>query len=84
MNRSIPNAIQSPLKCGDNLVIIHALHPFEANGHDLAGFPIGHNFFPRSSLVADLNGKGKIGGEEDASLRECVNSGPGKGGRIAL
>ena len=42
------------------------------------------NFFPRSSLVTDLNGKGKLGGEEDAPPRECANSGPGKGGRIVL
>ena len=50
----------------------------------MAGFTIGRNFFPRSSLVVDLNGKGKLGGEEDASPRECVNFGPGKGGRITL
>ena len=68
MNRSILNAIQSPLKCGDNLVI-HASHPSEAIGHDLAGFTIGCNFFPRSSSVTDLNGKGKLGGEEDALPR---------------
>ena len=72
MNRSIPNAIQSPLKCGDNLVT-HATHPFEALDHDLVEFTIGRNFFPRSSLVANLNGKRKLGGEEDAS--ECAKSG---------
>ena len=27
-------------------------------------------------------GKGKLGGEEDAPLRECVNSSTSKGGRI--
>ena len=83
MNHSIPNAIQSPLKCGDNL-IIHALYSSEALGHDLAGFTIGHHIFPRSSSVAYLNGKGKLGGEEDDSPRERVNSGPGKRGRLAL
>ena len=83
MNRSIPNAIQSPLKCGDNL-IIHAPHPSKALGHDLAGFTIGRNFFPKSSLVTDLNRKEKLGGEEDAPPRECANSGPSKGGRIVL
>ena len=80
MNRSIPNTIQIPLKCGDNLVI-HAPHPFEALSHDLVGFTIGHNLFPRSSSVSNLNGNGKLGGEEDAPLRECANSGPGKGGK---
>ena len=78
-----PYVIQSPLKCGDNLVI-HALHHFEALSYDLVGVTIGCNFFPRSSLVANLNGKRKLGEEEDASPRECVNFGPGKGGRIAL
>ena len=78
MNRSIPNDIQSPLKCGDNLVI-HEPHHSEALGHDLAGFTIGCNFFPRSRSVVDLNGKGKLGGEEDVPLRECANSGLGKG-----
>ena len=73
MNRSIPNAIQSPLKCGDNIVTL-AIHPSEAFGHDLARFTMDHTFFPRSSSVADLNGKGKVGGEEDASLRGCANS----------
>ena len=72
MNRSIPNAIQSPLKCGDNLVI-HAPYPSEAFFHDLARFTIGRSFFPRSSLVADLNGKGKLGGEEDF-LQENVRT----------
>ena len=56
MNISIPSAIQSPLKCGDNLVI-HVTHSFEALSHDLVGFTIGRNFFPRSSSVLDLNGK---------------------------
>ena len=83
MNSSIPNAIQSPLKCGDNLVI-HALHPSKSLGHDLARFTIGRNFFPRSSAVADLNGKGKLGGEEDATPREYANPSLGKGGRIVL
>ena len=83
MNHSIPNAIKSPLKCRDNLVI-HALHHSEALGHDLAKFTIGRNLFPRSSSVADLNGERKLGREGDASIRECVNSGPGKGGRIEL
>ena len=83
MNRSIPNAILSPLKSGENLVI-HAPHPSEALGHDLAGFTIGRNFFPRSSSVINLNGKGKLGGEEDALLREFTNSNPCKGGRIIL
>ena len=79
MNHSISNVIQSPLKCGDNLVT-HAIHPFEALGHDLVGFTIGYNFFLRSSSIVDLNEKGKLGGEEDASLRKCANSGPSKGG----
>ena len=83
MNRLIPNAIQSPLKCRDNLVI-NTTHPSEALGNDLVGFAIGRNFFPRSSLVADLNGKVKLGGEEDDYPRECANSSPGKGGRIVL
>ena len=83
MNRSIPNSIQSPLKCGDNLVI-HAPHSFEALGHDLARFTIGRNFFPISSSVADLNGKGKLGGEEDTPPIECANSSLGKRGRIVL
>ena len=83
MNLSIPNSIQSPLKCEDNLVI-HALHFFEALGHDLVGFTIGRNLFPRSSSVANLNGKGKLGGEEDAPPRECANSSPCKGGTIVL
>ena len=52
--------------------------------HDLVGFTIGSNFFPRSSSIVDLNGKGKLGGEEDASPKECANSGLGKGGRIVL
>ena len=67
MNRSlsIPYAIQSPLKCGDNLVT-HVTHPSKALGHDLVGFTISRNLFQRSSLVADLNRKGKLGGEEDA------------------
>ena len=64
MNRSIPNAIQSPLKCEDNLVI-HETHPCKALGHDVVGFTKACNFFPRNSSVADLNGKGKLGGEED-------------------
>ena len=79
MNRSTRNAIQSPLKRGDNLVI-YVLYHSEALGHDLARFTIGHSFFPRSSSVADLNGKGKLSGEEDVSPRVCVNSGPCKGG----
>ena len=83
MNRSIPNVIQSPLKFQDNLVI-HALHHSKTLGHDLSGFTKSRNFFLRNSLVADHNGKVKLGGEEDASLRKCVNFGPGKGGRIAL
>ena len=78
MNCSIPNAIQSPLKYGDNLVI-HASYD-----HDLVGLTIGSNFFPRSSSIVDLNGKGKLGGEEDASPTECENSSLGKGGRIVL
>ena len=60
------------------------LHHFEVLDHDLVGFTVGCNLFPRSSSVTDLNGKGKLGGEEDASLRECVNSDLGKGGRIEL
>ena len=72
MNRSIPNAIQRPLECGENLVI-HAPHHFQALGHDLVRFTIGRNFFPKSSSVADLNRKGKLGGGEDASLREFMN-----------
>ena len=68
MNCSIAYAIQSPLNCGDNLVT-HATHPSEALGHDLVEFTIGRNFFPRSSLIADLNGKGKLGGEADVSPR---------------
>ena len=56
----------------------------EALDHDLARFTIGHNFFPRSSSIIDLNGKGKLGGEEEAPLRECLNSYPGKGGRIVV
>ena len=83
MNRSIPNAIQSPLKCEDNLVI-HATYHSESLGHDWAGFTIGRNFFQRSSSIADHNGKGKLGGEEDAPPRECANSGLGKVGRIVL
>ena len=83
MNRSISNAIKSPLKCGDNLVT-QATHPFEALGNDLARFTISCNFFLRSSSVAGLNGKGILDGEEDASPRECANSGPSKGGRIVL
>ena len=62
----------------------HTPYPSEALGHDLARFTLGRNFFPRSSLVVDLNGKGKLGGEEDAPPREFVNSGPSKGGRIVL
>ena len=73
MNRSIPNAIQSPLKCEDNLVI-HATHPSEALGHDLAGITIGRKFFPISSSVTNLNGKGKVSEKEDAPPRECANS----------
>ena len=80
MNLSIPNAIQSPLKCRDNLVI-HATHLFEALGHDLTGFTIGRNFFPRSSSAIDLYGKGKLGGEEHAPPREYANFGLGKGGK---
>ena len=83
MNHSILNAIQSPIKYEDSLVI-HASHHFEALAHDLAEFTIGRNFFPISSSVVDLNGKGKLGGEEDDSPRECVNSGLGQGGRILL
>ena len=64
------------MKCGDNLVM-HELHPSEALGHDLIRFTIGYNFFPISSSVADLNGKGKLGREEDGSPRTCVNSGLG-------
>ena len=78
-----PNVIQSPLKCEDNL-IIHSPHHCEALGHDLVMFTIGRNFFTRSSSVVDLNGKGKQGGKEDASPRECTNSNLGKGGRILL
>ena len=83
MNRSIPDAIQSPLKWRDNLVI-HTPHPSKALDHDLARFTIGRSFFPRSSLVTNLNGKEKLGGEEDVSPRECANFGPCKGGRIVL
>ena len=39
------------------------------------------NFFPRSSSIANLNGKGKLRGEEDAPPRECSNSDLGKGGK---
>ena len=63
---------------------MHESYPFEVFSHDLVGFTIGRNFFPRSNSVMDLNGKGKLGGEEDAPLRECANSDPGKGGRIVL
>ena len=35
-------------------------------------------------MVVDLNGKGKLGGEEDVSSRECANSSPRNGGRIVL
>ena len=59
-------------------------HHFEVLDHDLAGLTVDCNLFPRSSSVTDLNGKGKLGGEEDASPRECVNSNLGKGGRIEL
>ena len=45
---------QQAMEYEDKLVI-HATRPFEALGHDLTGFTIGHNFFPRSSSV--LNGK---------------------------
>ena len=83
MNRPIPNAIQSPLKYRDN-VVTHATHPSKALVHDLVGFTIGFNFFPRSSSVVDLNGKGKLRGEEDASPRECANSSPSKRERIVL
>ena len=83
MNELLSNAIQSPLKCGDNLVI-HAPHPSKALGHDLARFTIGHNFFPRSSSIANLNGKGKLAGEEDAHPRECTNLDLCKGGRIIV
>ena len=83
MNSSILNVIQSPLKCEDSLVF-HALHSSKALSHDLAKFTIGRNFFPRSSSVADLNEKRKLGGEEDATPRKCANSGPCKGGRIVL
>ena len=80
MDRLIPNAIHGPLKCGDNLVT----HPSKALSHDLAKFTIGLNFFPRSNSVVDLNGKEKLGGEEDVSPRECANSGLSKGGRIVM
>ena len=83
MNYSIPNVVQSPLKYEDSPVI-HATHPSKALGHDLARFTIGSNFFPRSSSVTNLNGIEKLGGEDDASPRECANSGPGKRGRIVL
>ena len=83
MNRSIPNTIQSHLKCGDNLVT-HATHPSKVLGHDLVGFTIGRNFFLRSSSIIDLNGKRKLSGEEGVFPRECANFGPGKGGRIIL
>ena len=59
-------------------------HPFEALGHDLVKFTIGRNFFPRSSSIAYLNGKGKLGGENDGPIRECANSGLGKGRGIVL
>ena len=55
MNSSIPNAIQTPLKYGDNLVT-HAIHPSEALSHDLVRFTIDY-FFPRRYYVANLNGK---------------------------
>ena len=83
MNHSIPNATQNPIKCGDNLVT-HATHPSEAHNHDLVRFTIGCNFFSRSSSVVDLNGKGKLGGEKDASSKECANSIPDKGWRTIL
>ena len=78
MNCSIPSVVKCPLKYEDNLVI-HVTHPFEAFSHDLVGITMGLNFFLRISSVADLNGKGKLGVEEDALSRECVDSGPGKG-----
>ena len=78
-----PQCYPSPLKCEDNLVT-HATHPSEALGHDLVGFTIGRNFFPISSLIADLNVKGKLGGEEEDSSRECANSSLIKEGRIVL
>ena len=83
MNCSIPIAIQSRLRRGDNLVI-HAPHPSRPQSHDLVGFTIDHNLFLRSSLVLDLNGKGKLGGKEDVSPRECANSGPSKGGKNSI
>ena len=63
---------------------MHASYPSEVLSHDLIKFTIGRNFFPRSNSVMDLNGKGKLGGEEDAPLRECANFDLGKGGRIEL
>ena len=62
------------MKCEDNLVI-HGPHSSEALSHDLVGFTIGRNFFPRSGSVVDLSGKGKLGGEEDAPARDCVMQG---------
>ena len=80
INSSIPKDANCPLKWGDNLAT-HATHPSEALGHDLVGFTIGLNFFLRNNSVFDLNRKGKLGGEEDTSPRECANSGPSKGER---
>ena len=83
INFSISIDDQCPLKCEDNLAT-HVTHPSEALDHDLAKFTIGLNFFPRSSSVFNLNGKGKLGGEEDTSLRESTNFGPSKGGRETI
>ena len=57
------------------------VHSYEALSHDLVSFTIGLNFFPRSSLVPNRNGKGKAGGEVDTSPIECVRHDPSKGGR---
>ena len=83
MNHSIPNVIQNPLNCEDNLVT-HATHSSKALGHDLVEFTIGHNFFPRSSSVGDINGKWKLVQEKDTSPRECANSCQSKGGGTVL
>ena len=74
INYSIPKDAQCPLKCRDN----PTTHPYEALGHYFVGFTIGLNFFPRSSLVADLNGKRKGGGEVDTSPIEYAKPDPSK------
>ena len=78
INFSIPKDVHCLLKRGDNLAT-HATHSSKALGHDLAGFTIGLNFFPRSILVVDHNGKGKGGGELDTSPIEYSILDPSKG-----